>query len=57
MSKNILSLIFIHNHPDNSFLSIQDIITLMSEDTMRATIAVSNNGTIHYAVKKLKVCK
>ena len=46
-----LSLIFVHNHPNNSKLSFADLINLIPTATMLGVIAVSNSGNVSYAIK------
>lgn len=44
-------IIFVHNHPNNSILSYSDIANLLYTFSIRAVIAVGNNGDINYALK------
>lgn len=46
------SLIFVHNHPDNSRLSINDILSAFGSDAIGIVVAVGNNGDIHYMSKE-----
>lgn len=48
------SLIFIHNHPNNSGLSSNDIISFLTDHSIICVVAISNNGNISYAVKQHK---
>jgi hypothetical protein len=44
-------LAFIHNHPNNSGISGNDIINLFDTPSIYIVIAVANNGKISYAFK------
>jgi hypothetical protein len=44
-------LVFIHNHPNNSIISGNDLFNLFTEKSIYIVIAVSNNGSISYAFK------
>lgn len=46
-----MSLVFVHNHPNNSKTSLNDILSVLSNDALAAVIAVGNNGTVHYMTK------
>ena len=41
----------IHNHPSTQTLSMEDVYFFLHFDTLRYTIVVSNQGTIHYLMK------
>lgn len=45
------TLVFVHNHPNNSLPSISDIFSLLAEYSIKAIVAVGNNGDTHYVVK------
>lgn len=47
----INKFIFVHNHPNNSVLSIGDIRNFMPVHVLNAVVAVGNNGVIHYISK------
>lgn len=49
-----LSLILVHNHPNNSSVSFRDLHSFIAEPTLIGVIAVSNNGCISYAIKTSK---
>lgn len=51
LNKKNKNLIFVHNHPDDSKLSYRDILSLMGEERILATLAIGNSGGICYAVK------
>jgi hypothetical protein len=51
LNKKNKNLVFVHNHPDDSKLSYRDILSLMAEESILATLAVGNSGGICYAVK------
>ena len=44
--------VIIHNHPDNSRISINDIIVFLDAYDVYACIAIVNNGNIYYAIKE-----
>lgn len=44
-------LIFMHNHPNNSPLSFDDIINLIKRRQLFAVTAIGNTGSIHMAYK------
>lgn len=46
------SLIFIHNHPNNSKLSYNDLLNLITTPTIAIVVAVGNNGSISFAYRK-----
>ena len=46
--------VFVHNHPNNSVLSINDIKNLLYTPQINTVIAVGNNGEIHYVQKTSK---
>lgn len=45
------TLVFVHNHPNNSIVSINDLTQLVNNPEILAIIAVGNNGSIKYAIK------
>ena len=45
------TLVFVHNHPNNSGVSISDLSSLINNPEIRAIIAVGNNGHTKYAIK------
>lgn len=45
------SLIFVHNHPNNSSLSYNDIKSLININAIKCIVAVGNSGIIHYIIK------
>lgn len=48
------SLVFVHNHPNNSIISISDILTFLWNDPEQCSVIVGNNGDIHYVIKTEK---
>ena len=46
------TLIFMHNHPNNSCFSERDFFNFVSEDKMFLATAVCNNGNIHIMKKE-----
>lgn len=46
------SLIFIHNHPNNSTFSYNDVVNLTSTETLRAVIAVGNRHNLFIVTKE-----
>lgn len=46
------SLIFIHNHPNNSLPSINDILSALGNDAIAIVVAIGNNGDTHYMSKE-----
>ena len=46
------SLVFVHNHPNNSNTSINDILSALGNDAIAIVVAVGNNGCIHYISKE-----
>lgn len=46
------SLILIHNHPNNSKLSYNDLLNLITTPTIAIVVAVGNNGSISFAYRK-----
>ena len=48
---NKQSLVFIHNHPNNSNISANDLMSLINTPEIIAIIAVGNNGKIKYVIK------
>lgn len=51
LNKPELSLIIIHNHPNNSRLSFGDIHSFLFDREILGVIAVSNNGNVYYCYK------
>ena len=45
-------LIFIHNHPNNSTFSYNDVVNLTSTETLRAVIAVGNRHNLFIVTKE-----
>ena len=45
------SLVFVHNHPNNSELSINDVFSCLTAKEIKCTVAVGNNGCINYMIK------
>ena len=45
------SLVFAHNHPNNSELSINDVFSCLTAKEIKCTVAVGNNGCINYMIK------
>lgn len=50
-SMNTQSCIFMHNHPNNSMPSINDIRTFISTSEMLIMAAVGNDGKVRYVLK------
>lgn len=50
-SMNTQSCIFIHNHPNNSMPSINDIRTFIATPEMLIMAAVGNDGKVRYVLK------
>lgn len=48
-------LVFIHNHPNNSDLSLADIKQLLYDDEILAVIAIGNTSGTYY-LSKTKIC-
>lgn len=48
---NRADLVFVHNHPNNSIVSLSDLFTLLWSYNIKLIVAVSNNGSINYALK------
>lgn len=46
------SLVFMHNHPNNSVVSINDMLSALGDDAIAAVVAVGNNRDIHYLLKE-----
>lgn len=46
------STIFVHNHPNNSIISINDAFELITTPEIKCIVAIGNNGNIHYVLKK-----
>ena len=46
-----LSFILVHNHPNNSSLSFDDLYTFLMDTPLIGVVAVSNNGCVSYAIK------
>jgi hypothetical protein len=51
LSHKLNTLIFIHNHPNNSIISYNDIASILVDNALIGVIAVSNNGNISFALK------
>lgn len=45
------SLVFVHNHPNNSEISINDAFSCLTAKAIKCTVAVGNNGCINYMIK------
>lgn len=45
------SLVFVHNHPNNSELSINDVFSCLTAKEIKCTVAVGNKGCINYMIK------
>lgn len=45
------SLMFIHNHPDNSHFSYKDFESFVNDDKLVLATAICNNGNIHFMQK------
>ena len=46
------SLVFVHNHPDYSKVSYNDLINLITTEAIKIVVAVSNNGNVSFAFRK-----
>lgn len=49
---NTQSLVFVHNHPNNSNISLNDILSLLGNSAIAIVVAVGNSGDLHYASKE-----
>ncbi|MBQ8327971.1 MAG: hypothetical protein IJX86_12990 [Lachnospiraceae bacterium] len=45
------SLVFVHNHPNNSKVSYNDLINLITTPSIKIVVAVANNGNISFAFR------
>lgn len=45
------SLVFVHNHPDNTGISRHDASVLLEEAALKCVVAVGNSGGVHYIAK------
>lgn len=48
------SLVFIHNHPNNSEISINDAFECITEREIKCVVAVGNRGSLRYLIKTSK---
>lgn len=46
------TLVFVHNHPCNERLSLNDILLFLSTPQIIAMVAIGNNGIMRYIVKE-----
>ena len=44
-------LVFVHNHPSLSKVSLQDVSYLLRYETLKMVVVVTNRGSINYVVK------
>lgn len=56
VGKPVNSRIFIHNHPNNSQLSLNDLIEMLTCKCVVGSVAVGNHGGISYAYKITDDC-
>lgn len=53
MFKGENAVISVHNHPNNSMLSFNDIYELMTYKSLIAVVAVGNDGGVCAAIKNI----
>lgn len=51
LNKGTNSLVFVHNHPNNSKVSYNDIMNLITDVPVYIVVAVSNNGDVSFVFK------
>ena len=49
--KPVIDLAIVHNHPSTQTLSLQDVNLFLSNASIRVSVVVSNQGTVHYLRK------